>query len=188
MADRILVDVDEVIGDWLTPCLDIAEKVSGRRLNPADFDHWDIIEKMNEGEARAVLHAMAQPGFAYYLKPHKGAQDFIAQLKTLGDVRILTAQHFSSPTWTYDRNRWLWELFGIEPGHVTYTHEKYAHHGRVLIDDKPEHIVNWRAKWPAELPILWHIPNTASFQYDGLRAHTWEQVLVAVEEHLRGDV
>lgn len=186
MARRILVDVDEVIGDWLTPCLDIAEKVSGRRLNPANIDHWDVIEHMHEDEARAVLYAMAQPGFAYHIKPHKGAQEFIAQLKALGDVRILTAQYFNSPTWTYDRNRWLWENFSLQPDHVTYTHEKYAHHGSVLLDDKPDHIVKWGAKWPNELPILWHTPNTAFFQYEGLRAFTWDQVLVAVEEHLRG--
>lgn len=184
MTREILVDVDEVLGDWQTPCLDIAERVSGRRLNVAEIPHWDIIAYMTPEEAKAVLDAMAQPGFAYGMLPKPGAQSFVKDLKKMGDVRILTAHYIKSPTWTWDRSRWLAELFGIQPDHVTFTHQKQAHHGRVLIDDRPENILGWEARWPDELPILWHLPNTSFFQYDGLRAYTWDQVLTAVDEHL----
>lgn len=185
MVTELLVDVDEVLGDWQTPCLDIAQAVSGRRVNPADVQHWDILEAMSPEERNAVLEAMKEPGWAYRMKPHEGAQQFIEDLKQLGDVRIVTAQYFPSPTWTYDRTNWLMDFFGIRPDHVTFTHEKHAYQGLMLLDDKPTNIVSWKARHPRGLPILWHIPNTAFFNFDGLRAYSWDQVLTAVEEHLR---
>jgi 5'(3')-deoxyribonucleotidase len=186
LHDELLVDVDEVLADWHGPALDIAEKVSGKRYDTSKIEHWDILQAMTPEESQTILSTMAKPGFASTLKPAPGAQDFLRDLKKLGPVRIVTAQFVGSPTWCHDRTEWLQELFDIEPQHIIFTHAKESVGGRMLLDDKPANIIKWRARYPKELPVLWHRPNTAFFTYDGIRSQSWSDVLCLVENHLYG--
>lgn len=180
--DEILVDVDEVLGDFQTPALDIMEEVTGRRYQLEDFKEWDMFATLSKEELKLVLDRIKLPGYALNLQPTPGSQEFIQELSKLGKVYIVTTP-FNSPTWVGERTEWLWKHFGIPSKRVVHTGAKYLVRGRALLDDKPEHIDNWSARHPGELALLWHNPTTRHLDHPH-RVHTWADVLAKVERHL----
>ena len=45
---RVLVDVDGVLADFLTPAFKIIEKLTGRLYRPEEIKQWDIFETIGE--------------------------------------------------------------------------------------------------------------------------------------------
>lgn len=183
--NEILVDVDEVLGDFQTPVMDLIQKVTGRSMTRENVGQWDIFEVLSDDERAAVFDLIRRPGFAYEMKPAKGAQEFVREAEKLGKVYVVTSP-FHSPTWVDDRYRWLKEHFGLTNKHVVHTHAKYLVNGRVLLDDKPDHINNWLERRPEELALLWHIPNTEGVSVKGIRVNSWDAALSLIEKHLHG--
>jgi 5'(3')-deoxyribonucleotidase len=170
-------DVDEVLADFQTPALQIMEKVTGRAYRPEDFVVWDIFSVLSEDEKREVFAEIERPGWCAALQPTEGAIEAVAELRTIVDVFPVTSP-FHSPTWMYERTYWLGKHFGWKPGEVVHTGSKQVVLADGLLDDKPNHVVDWGNKHPGGLAMLKHIPNTRMMhEMDDRRVYTWAEVI-----------
>lgn len=181
---RLLVDVDEVLGDFQTPALDIMAKVTGRRYRPEDFEVWDIFSVLTDEQKELVFAEIEKPGFCSNLKPLRGAVEAIRYLRSLVDIFPVTSPFHSVP-WVTERNQWLGDHFGWKKSEIVHTSAKFLVRGDAILDDKPEHIVAWTAEYPAGLGMLWHIPNTRTLGHDHLRVRSWEEVIERVKSIVR---
>ncbi len=174
---RLLVDVDEVLGDFQTPVFDILHTLFNKRLTPWDYDSWDIFETFSDNERAAVFAEMEKPGFCRNIQPTLGSIDAIKELRQHVDVYPVTSP-FHSQAWVSERNEWLAEHFGFAKREVVHTGSKFLVSGDAILDDNPLHVKSWLEEHPNGLGMLWHIPNTRNLtQYDPMRVHSWSEVI-----------
>lgn len=173
----LLVDTDEVLGDFQTPALKVMEKVTGIRRGPDDFKTWDIFDGLSDEQRRSVFEELQKPGFCSSLKPTPGSIDAVAELRNIVDLHIVTSPFFGAHTWVHERYEWLRDLFGFTYDDVTHTRAKHYVYGDGLLDDRPANVVRWAEYHPGGDAMLWHIPNTEGLPYDHLRVRSWEEVI-----------
>lgn len=187
MPLRMLVDVDEVLSDFTSPCFKFLKDTFGRDLNSYDYEVWDIFSILPADERAAMYEAIRKPGFCAQLNPKPGAQAAIEKLRKVLDVYAVTSHFPGSPTWVHERDEWLLKYFDFPGEQIVHTRAKYLIKGDVFLDDNPEHIRKWSVEHPKGLALLWHIPNTRNMPLEDLRVRTWDEVLTRVlsfvEEH-----
>jgi 5'(3')-deoxyribonucleotidase len=179
---RVLVDVDEVLGDFQGPALDIMSEVTGRQYIPEDFEVWDIFSILTEEEREAVFERIEVPGFCSGIEPKEGAIKAIKEIQTFADVYPVTSPFHSKP-WVVERTQWLGDRFGWKKSEIVFTSAKFLVGGDALIDDRPENVIKWGEHHPDGLPILWHLPNTRNMPHDDIRATTWAEVIEKLKSH-----
>ncbi len=155
MSKIVLLDVDGVLCDFVSGVMRSVATCSDER---ADLSEWDFLDKLGPHARRAYLADSAKPGFCYGLDPLPGAVEGVQQLLADGhDLVAVTAPLLHCPTWEGERRAWLWKHFGIAAREVVFTSRKDLVHGDVLVDDKPEHVKDWSARW-GKCGVLWAQP------------------------------
>jgi len=178
---RLLIDIDEVIGDFQTPLFDTFYRLYGRRLSPYDFDVWNIFDALPKEQCEALSLEMAKPGYCKAIPPAPGAIDAISILRQYVDIYPVS-NPFSSPTWVYERYEWLQKHFGFKRNKIIFTEAKFLISGDALLDDNPKNVTSWLEEHPDKLGMLWHIPNTRKMtEYDYLRVTSWEKVITLMK-------
>ncbi len=180
---RLLIDVDEVLVDFMTPTFGLLEKLCGRSLNPYDCNGWDMFQLFTEAEKQAVFAEIEKPGFCASLEPKPGSIQAVQELRELVDVFAVTT-HFSSPTWVHERDAQLMSLFGFKRREIVHTSAKFLVNGHYFLDDNPTHVSAWMEDHPTGVAMLWHIPNTRNMGMDDVRVRTWDEVLSRVRASL----
>jgi len=117
------------------------------------------------------------------LKPLPGAQAGLAALQDVAEVYVVTSYVKTSPTWVYERDRWLHEHFYVPRSHVIHTRAKHCFSGAALIDDKPENVEAWAQHQPG-LPVLWGQPFNANHSASPrvIRTNSWARVIELLQE------
>lgn len=190
---RVIVDVDEVVADFVGGVLRAVREVTGREHSPADVDEWSIRDALGlESRAwrRVCEDHISSQGFALRLDPIHGSVEGVAALREVADVVFVSAP-WRSPTWVHDRERWVEEKFGDVP-FVSTTH-KYLVYADAIVDDKPDNVVAWygEARCPRPRGMLWDMPHNRSETclemfpaHDPLlpvtRVKSWDEVVEAV--------
>lgn len=180
----ILLDVDGVLADFTSGYVDIINTQCGTRFTAADVNQWDVcgaLRLTKADAARAKRAIGAAQGFAANLRHYPGSIAAVVRLAAIADVRIVTSPWNSNPTWTHDREAWLWKWFDIPHAHVHHTSEKWRVWGDVFVDDKLEAVKAWQAKWPAGAGILWRTPHNIGETWDGVTTNNWDEVIAIVE-------
>lgn len=148
---RIGLDVDGVLADLLTPLMKIASELIGKELHVGHVETWDLEELF---EAHDALHLApvlwtraSSPAFCQRLEPLAGAVEGVRLLQKVCpeaiEIFVVTSPLHDAATWTYDREIWLKEHFGIDRKHVVHTHDKSIFAGHMLVDDKPANVRAW---------------------------------------------
>ena len=88
---RVLLDVDGVLADFLTPALAFVEKLTGKTYQEADMTTWDIFEVVGKEWEQPFFEACNRPGFAASLAVYPGAQEGVARLREVAEVYIVTS-------------------------------------------------------------------------------------------------
>lgn len=177
---KLATDVDEVLGDFQSPALDVMERVTGKRWHPEDFEVWDIFSVLSDDERTAVFAEIEQPGWCSAIKPKEGAIEAVAVLRTFCDIFPVTSP-FHSPTWMYERTQWLGKLFDWKPREIVHTGSKHHVVADGLLDDNPLHVIDWDLAHPGGLAMLWHIPNTRLMhELDDRRVRSWDELIARV--------
>lgn len=155
----VLLDVDEVLADFVGRILDEVRNVTGRDYFRAQVTGWDICEALglSAEERAAVLSKPKEEGFCYSLEPIVGAIEGVKALREFADVRAVTSP-YKSKTWASERETWLCDLFGFERDHVVQTPGKDIVFGDVLVDDKLETCQVWSKRWRESTSILFSAP------------------------------
>jgi 5'(3')-deoxyribonucleotidase len=174
------LDVDGVLADFLTPALDIIERITGRKYISEEIVTWDIFEIVGKEWEQPFFEACSQPGFAASLAVYSGAQEGVRRLHEIAEVYIVTSPLNHNPTWTYERELWLKEHFGIPHGRIVHTSAKHLCVGDALIDDRPYNIQKWGYGHPAGTGILWDAPWNRRDRVPEVRTHDWQEVLSLV--------
>lgn len=151
---RLLLDVDGVIADFLLATETYMLFKHG--LKPAaPCVAWDILEmpwidaatgrqQSATGVKACIFGIWDSAGFCSSIPAYEGAVDQVKQLAEAFDVYFVTSPMVTSKTWVYERSQWLVRHFGPELGkRVVHTHYKELVAGSALIDDKPQHVVDW---------------------------------------------
>lgn len=173
---RALIDVDGVCCDFIGGALATIERVTGRPP-PADvLEDWDMFRSYEGEEKKAIYAAFEEKDWCYSLEVLPGAYDGIRRLQLMGvDVYFVTAP-WNSRHWAYERTAWLQMHFGVNRNQVIHTNAKHVCVGDVFVDDKYEHILDWKEHHPAGVPILWSAPYNVRQNYE-IRTNSWEFVL-----------
>jgi 5'(3')-deoxyribonucleotidase len=179
MKPRVLVDVDGVLADFLTPALKIIERLTGRAYRPEEILRWDLFETIGKEWEQPFLALCNEPGFAASCPVLPGAQEGLRALQEVATVYIVTSPLNHNPTWTHERELWLHDHFGIHHKQIVHTSAKYLCLGDVIIDDRPKNITDWEAEHPDGLGLLWDAPWN---RLDDVRfrARSWEEVVTRI--------
>lgn len=171
-----LLDCDGVLADFEERC---AEAI-GFPIDRTQWQEWDVFSHPAVKEHAGKLHdALNSPGFCAGMKPLPGAVEGVATLREIGSIYIVTSPWRTSPHWASERAHWLDRHFGIKWKQIVSTHAKYLVRGDVLIDDKPEHVVNWMKAHKDGVGVLWNQPYNRSFDTTGtgaLRSSSWHHI------------
>lgn len=185
---RILVDVDGVLADFLTPCLQAVEAQTGRSYHPDDVSTWDIMDGLciDEETSKAIYASMQFEGMCLGMSPYEGARVGVDRLRSLGDVWAVTSP-FGGTHWMHERDAWLVKHMGFHKDQVLHVRgrAKHAVRGNVLIEDKVSTLREWRASNPYGIPLLFERRYNLGEGWDGLGASNWDQILDLVETGLR---
>lgn len=183
MKPDFLIDVDEVLADFVNAAIPVISQVLQRpwSLDEASVDNWDMFAVLTPETKRDVFQILNARGFCSSLQPTPGAQDFIRELRQYRNVYALTSpQH--SPFWVYERNQWLGDHFGFDPKHTINTEAKYMCVGQEFLDDNPVHIERWKARHKGA-GMLWStVHNRRMKGHDELRVNSWDEVLKRVTD------
>lgn len=186
----VAVDVDGVLIDYVGA----AAKWVGRPVT--DVVDWDIFSSLGcPGLWHAWDEHVAKPGFCFKLKPihQRGCMingeyqcssvEFVRRLRHMGHrVIFATSPHKNAPFWKDERERVLIEQWDATRGDVVFAHDKSLVRADLLIDDKPQNVINFVG--PA---ICFSQPWNRDFEageYNGhnkYRANGYQEVLRLVD-------
>lgn len=186
-------DVDEVLAAFQDGVFGIVERTFGRKMTAYDLSGWDIFASFSPEERAYLIDECERPGFCAHLAPLPGAQDAIKELRKHVDLYAVTS-HFHSHTWVSERDWWLHQRFGFKRNQIIHTAAKYLVGTDIFLDDKPEHVVNWKAEHPRGLVMFWQMPNTrdvhvvtdmygVDHNVDTYRVKDWDDVIRRVVDH-----
>lgn len=177
VKNRILIDVDGVIANFIDYYIKIASDILRKDLFIINKYSWDTGDALGlaDHEKKEVDKGLYSYG-ALGIVPYEGAVEAIIDLANLHDIYFVTTPLDESETWASDRIRWLIKYFGPKlGGKYILTHDKFTVCGDILIDDKTDNVVKWKEAWPKSLPILWaHDYN--SMVTDIIRVNNWGRI------------
>lgn len=154
---RLLLDVDEVCGDIMTPALKAVGEVGGGTWDPATFPTWDVFDTVDHRYREATYERWTAPGWCKAIKPYPEALAAIPRLRQVADVRFVTAP-LRGPHWMWERDRWLREHFEARSEDIVFTKAKYLVMGDVFVDDNAENVLQWALVHPAGTGVVWERP------------------------------
>lgn len=181
---RILVDCDGPLADFILLYLELHEQLNGRRhvhADVTDFDFAKCVATKDEDE-RVWRHIDRSPGLVRNMVMEDGAAQGLIELRKLGRVVCVTSPH-TGPTWMHERFAWLIGR-GFHKRDIVMCKDKSHVAGDILIDDKPEHCIEWADENPSGDAILYGMPHNAEWpEHANGRVHRrtgWEAVLKLV--------
>lgn len=173
---RVLLDVDGVLADFLTPSLKVIESVTGEPVPPEYLTEWDFMRHYDKETSKKFYDIFKSEGWCFNLEVYPGAVEAVKELRGYADVYFVTSP-MHGRHWAFERTEWLDKHFGARRDHVVHTNAKYLCVGDVLVDDKPSHIIEWELSHPKGTGLLWNQPYNKYDVPRMLRAHDWFTVL-----------
>lgn len=191
---KVLFDCDGVLRQFTGGALKVVARVTGRHHDVSEVTRYDFCEALglSRDEARAVKQAIGVTrGFASSLDVYPDAVGALRAIRAVADVRVVTSPWNSNDTWTSDTEKWLYQNFGIPFVHVHHTHDKASIFGDVFVDDKLEHVREWKDAWPSKTAVFWRTPHNAheSTPDGAVSMNRWDSLVNLIthgQEVLRG--
>lgn len=179
---RLLCDVDGVLGDFPSEVLQFCNRYGRepgqREWTLEDCTKHDILEALGLEHLQLRLDQhMRDTDFCRHMPLYPGTQDFVEELKRVGDLVIVTASYGMVPGWEFARRAWLKEHFGIEKSDVVFCKRKELVVGDVLVDDKRTNVLAWSEAHPSGWPILFDRPWNRGGLGDFEEARGYDEVL-----------
>lgn len=178
----VLLDCDGVLSDFIGGVLEIVKNVTGLIFSREDVGQFDFCAALGiRGmDASLIRGAIGERGFCESLKPYEGAQAGVRSLQEIAEVYVVTSPWNSSPTWTHERESWLWRHFKIPHSRVLHTSAKHLVAGDLFVDDKTSTVVAWRDAWPGRHAVRWNTPHNASEAWEGAEYADWSLLCLMV--------
>lgn len=178
----VLLDCDGVLCNFLGGLLAAVNEARGTVYDQRDCGQWDIAKAYGLTWTDLNLFCTA-PAFCAQLDTMHGALDAVRRLRAMADVYCVTSPLDASSYWMWERSEWLRVHLGFDSNHVIHASTKRLIQGDVLIDDKPETIVEWANAWPLQTALLFDAPynQCATLPANARRVHGWNEAMAAIE-------
>jgi 5'(3')-deoxyribonucleotidase len=176
---RVLLDVDGVLADFLTPAYALLNYLGRTNHRPEDQTEWPMFDRFDKAHEPAFIRACGEKGWCRNIPIYAGAKEGYRALAFRADPYIVTAP-MPTAHWANERDEWLHEHFGIPRSRIVHTSAKFLVAGDVLIDDNPDNIASWAEHHLKGLPLLWHQPYNDSARV-GHRTRSWAEVMTHLE-------
>jgi 5'(3')-deoxyribonucleotidase len=190
MRPRVLLDIDGVVCDFLTPFIAHINSAMGTSHKLEDMTQWDMYSSFNvPQDVREIVDSIIKtPGYCDSLKPLPGAVDGAKKLMEIADVYVVTSP-WNSDTWESERRQWIRRYLGLGGDHVINTRAKHVVAGDALIDDKDETLKRWAKCHPHGLALRWLGPANHLAHYNGHSTCDWDRAIEIILSHadLLGD-
>lgn len=185
---EILLDIDGVFADFVSPTLPVISEMVGRPLTLDDVTHHKMEELfgLNADQRIALYRRWGERGFCTSLASYAGAGHAVAELSKLGDVYALTQPlpAFISETWSAERERWLGKVLGIIPNRIISTGAKHMVDGDILVEDNLGNLRAWMERHPHGIGILFDRPYNQDPTWTGHRVSSLTGLVTVIEHEL----
>lgn len=186
---RILVDVDGVMADFVTPVVNLVNNELGTDYTAEDIDEWEVLDALDvpPRQRELVRKAICSPGFCRGFKVYPGVEKGLAKLRKFGRVIALTAP-FESPFWEYERRKWLQEELGFSKHDIMSGSGKEICDADFLIDDKPSNVINWQeedfiSRRGILLKQTWNV-DAIGQTWHGMVANDWKHLVALIRHYV----
>jgi len=179
---RLIFDVDGVICNFEEHWRVLAENTIGRiddRQRPGHERDWYVEERYDlTPEEVTVITKALYTSSPEFMPAIEGAIVNLRWLMRKHDVFFATTSLVPNPLWEYGRRRWFARELGSEAARrLIFTRYKYVLAADVFVDDKPQHIQEWREH---RYPLVGRHARSILFgeiNGDQADATTWEQMV-----------
>lgn len=170
---RILIDMDDVLTTCVSVWIEYLNSKTGKHATPSDITDWEIKRFYPELTDEELFCPLEMEEFWEKVTPLKDSVSCVKQLQDCdNDIVVVSASY---PTSYKYKIRVLNEFFPFIPmDHIVVAHDKSFINGDVLVDDKPENLINSNCRYG----VLFTAPHNKSFVTDNkkiFRANTWEE-------------
>ena len=192
---RILIDLDSICVDLLTPWLGTYNEMFDDCLSVDDITDWQLAGFIKTEEKKAFFQIIKEPLFFRNLEAIPGAKEAVHTLRARHEVRLVSAP-FGLYSYT-DKAWWVRQKLGLDHSSLVLMpgNNKHWLQADVLIDDKPETLMAWKATWPDAKSATIAYPYNQEFShlvdcYAPDHKHTeqaWKQIVSYIERLSAGD-
>lgn len=197
MRPIVLLDCDGPMANFTKAYLRAVEQETGEVIFVDEIDQWSIHQTAAFRRAvqrcppdydpfdvrKRVEVRVSRPGFCSQIEVQPGARASVDTLTQLAEVFVVTSPWNSCPTWTHEREAWLWDHFGIPSKRVIHTSAKARVHGDLLLDDNAGHVRAWSGQWANGTAVLHSLPSNQN-DGEGLTRGGWMDVIEAVTKRM----
>ena len=156
MRKRVLLDVDGVVADLVSPTVMFLDSICYRPfpsyarklMTTKDVSTWDIAESVaryNGAEpgllSQELQKLFNQEGFVVGLPVYPDAREMVERCAAVADVYFVTAGRDQSQYWHYERFQWLTKHFGGLFQDIIFANHKHIVEGNFFLDDKPSNVL-----------------------------------------------
>jgi 5'-nucleotidase len=141
---RIFLDMDGVLVDLMHGWLPYLNEISGKNLTEKDVDMWGL-EKVYDMPFSKIRKPLHREGFWEELPPYDGAVEFVEALDNAGHEVYIATAPFPSDVCMWGKKMWVENhLHFLAPSRLILAHDKFLLRGDMLVDDKPENLLQFR--------------------------------------------
>lgn len=175
------LDVDGVVADFLTPALAIIQRLLGRTVERHDVVDWHVDRMLHRDQRPAFWEEIGTLDFCRAILPYRGVEEHVARLDGVVDLRFVTSYMPSNLHWVQQRDLWIERHFNLPRERIVYCADKSCFGGEMLVDDRPENLVEWSMRWTG-IPVLWRHPYNRDHRFHAelarriITTDDWEQV------------
>lgn len=198
MKPVILLDCDGPLSNFTKAYLKVVTAETGFPCRVENVDRWAIHTTevfrlaaefkgitVQELKSKVEKHIVRQ-SFCTDIEVQKEAQAAVEELRSIGEVFVVTSPWDSSPTWMYERLHWCNHHFGISRGNVIQAGTKHLIRGDVFVDDKVSHVRDWQEAWPKGVGVLFSMHHNHLEDSKGIQRGGWELTLEAAKKAAQG--
>lgn len=147
-----LIDLDNILVDFVPYWLDEYNKLSGENVKEEDICEYELRKYVKYPDLLDSI--LNDSGFFLGPKPMPGALEYFDKLikDERFEVIVVTQPPRNATSAVKDKREWMQTYFPhFDLTHMVFTHKKYLVRGKILFDDSPGHLEEWRACNPLGL-------------------------------------
>ena len=176
----ILVDMDDVLEDFIEGFVDFVNKRHGTSVTPEDIREWDMTKAFKTIPKEKLYSAEFEEDIWNNVKPKKGAPETLKKLIDEGHrVYVVTATYYQSLRAKMDNVLFRYFPY-LKWEDVIITFNKQMIKGDVLIDDGPHNLIG--GDYKKILFDSYHNKNFDESSIGAVRAYDWDDIYRLIKE------